>query len=191
MPVATVSALLAAIWVARARVAACRSAARDHAVDQAELAGAVGWDQFAGEKHLHGGFAANVAGQGDHGGGAEQADVDAGGGEAGGVGGDGEVGGGDQLAAGGGGDAMDLGDDRLGQVDDALHQAGAQREGGLVERAGRGGAQFAQVVAGAEGGAVGGEDHHADGRVVGDGLQGVRPAPPSGRSTGRCGRPGG
>ena len=60
----------------------------------------------------------------------------------------------------------------LGRRDDALHQAGAQREGGFVERAGRGGAQFAQVVAGAEGGAVGGDDDDADGVVVGDGLQG-------------------
>ena len=42
-----------------------------------------------------------------------------GGGEAGGVGGDGEIGGGNELAAGGGGDAVDLGDDRLRQSDDA------------------------------------------------------------------------
>ncbi len=101
---------------------------RDDAVDQAELAGAVGWDQVAGQQHLHRGLAADGSGQGDHRGGAEQADVDARRGEAGGVGGDGEVGGGDQLAAGGGGDAVDLGDDRLGQVDDALHQAGAEGE---------------------------------------------------------------
>ena len=113
---ATVSGLLAAIWVASARVAAGSSASGDDAVDQPELAGAGGRDHVAGQQHFHGGFAADVARQGDHRGGAEQADIDSGGGEAGGVGGDGEVGGGDQLAAGGGGDAVDLGDDRLGQA---------------------------------------------------------------------------
>ena len=150
--------------------------------------GAGGGDEVAGEQHLHGGLAADGSGEGDHGGGAEQADVDAGGGEAGGVGGDGEVGGGDELAAGGGGDAVDLGDDRLGQVDDALHQAGAEGEDCFVGGAGGGGADFPQVVAGAEGGAVGGEDDDVDGGVFGDGLRVRRPAPPSGRSTGRCGR---
>ncbi len=128
MPIATVSGLLAAIWVARARVACGQFGFGDDAVDQAEVAGSVGRDQVAGQQHLHCGLAADGSGQGDHGGGAEQADIDAGGGEAGGVGGDGEVGGGDQLAAGGGGDAVDLGDDRLGQADDALHQAGAEGE---------------------------------------------------------------
>src|SRR6202035_5490400 len=105
--------------------------------------------------HLHGGLAADGSAERDHGGGAEQADIHARCGEAGGVGGDGEVGGGDQLAAGGGGDAVDLGDDRLGKVDDALHQAGAEGEGAFVRLAGGDRADFLEVVTGAAGGAGG------------------------------------
>ena len=61
----------------------------------------------------------------DAGGGAEQANLHAGGGEGGGLGGDGQVAGGDELAAGGGGQALNLRDDRLGQQTDGLHDLGA------------------------------------------------------------------
>ncbi len=59
----------------------------------------------------------------------------------------------------------------FGQVDDALHQAGAQGEDGFVSCSGGVGADFPQVVAGAEGGAVGGEDDGVDGGVSGDGFE--------------------
>lgn len=144
----------------------------DGVVDEAVGLGGAGVDHVAEEEHFHGGLAGDGAGEGDHGGGAEEADVDAGGGEAGGVGGDGEVCGGDELAAGGGGDAVDAGDDGESGGGDGLHEAAALGEEGLVG-VGVGGLDFFEVVAGAEGRAVCGDDGDVDGAVlfeVGQGL---------------------
>ena len=80
---------------------------------------------------------ADRPGQGHSGGGAEQADLHAGGGEGSGLGGDGQIAGGDQLAARGGGQALHLGDHRLGQQADGLHNLGAQREDSGVASASR------------------------------------------------------
>ncbi len=148
---------------------------RHHAVDQADLAGAVGVDQVAGQQHFHRRLAAHGAAEGHHWGRAEQPDVDARRGEAGGLAGDGEVAGGDQLAAGGGGGAMHPRDDGFRERDDALHQAAAQREHRLVRGAGGGGAHLPHVVARAEGGTGGGDDHDVSGRVGRDaGERGVQ-----------------
>ncbi len=168
---ASVSGLFAAICPASAATASSSSDSGDDAVDQAQFAGAGGVDQIAGQQHLHGRFAADGAGQGDHGRGAEQADIHPGRGEARGVGGHREVAGGDQLAAGGGGDAVDPGDHRLGQAHDLQHQAGAGGEGLFIRGTVGAGAHFPQVVAGAEGRAGAGQHDRFDRRGFGDGGQ--------------------
>ena len=125
-----------------------------------------GRDGRAGEQHLHGLLGGgDGAGQGDAGSGAEEANLHAGGGEGGGLGGHGQVAGGDELASGGGGQALHLGDDRLGQQADGLHDLGAEGEDGGV---GFGVAvdYLVQVVAGAEHRAFGAQHHHPDGGVA-------------------------
>ena len=71
-----------------------------------------------------------------------------------------EIAGGDKLAAGGGSDAMHLGDHRLGQGHDGLHQLAAAMEDRVIDLALGLAAQFLQIMAGAEPGAGGGKDHH-------------------------------
>ena len=51
------------------------------------------------------------------------------------------------------------GDDRLRQFDDTRHQGAALVEQGIIGRAARIGADFLQVMAGAEGRAGGANDH--------------------------------
>jgi hypothetical protein len=118
-----------------------------------------------------------AAGERDGGGGAEQAEIDAVDAEAGGFAGHDQVAGAGKLAACGGGDALDLGDDGLGQGGDRLHHAGAAVEEGLESGAlppsgaVRKPLHLFQVVAGGEGLALGGEDHHADAVVGGEAVK--------------------
>ena len=72
---------------------------------------------------LQGPLAPDVAGDGHHRRVAEQPALAAGRGEAGGLGRDRQVAARHQLAAGGGRLALNLGDHRLGAVDDGLHEA--------------------------------------------------------------------
>ncbi len=79
-------------------------------------------------------------------------------------------------AAGGGGDAVDLGDDRLGQGGQRLHQRAAAGEeveeigGALIRRVARG-LHFLEVMPGAEGFARPGEHHRFDTLIRRDGRQ--------------------
>ena len=120
-----------------------------------------------GEQHFEGAFPADGAGEGDHRRGAEEADLHAGRGEGGVLGGDGEIAGGDQLAAGRGGDTLDFGDDGLRDGLELLHQLGADIEDAAVfvdVAAGH----LAEVVAGAEDLAGGGEDDGANLAIAAD-----------------------
>ena len=143
---------------------------RGDAADEAEVQGFLRRYGPAGEQHFHRLFGHHGAGYGHARGGAEQANLDARRGEGGGVGGHGNVASGDQLAAGGGGKSLYLGDDRLGQQADGFHHAGAGvKDGGVV--VGAAVEQLVEVVAGAEYGALGADDHDAGGGVVGDFVQ--------------------
>ena len=75
------------------------------------------------------------------------------------LGGERQVAAGDELAARGGGDAMDLGDDRLGQMQDGEHQFAAAPEDRLMARAARLAAQLLQVMPRAEARTRGGQYH--------------------------------
>ena len=77
-----------------------------------------------------------------------------------------EVAGGDELAARRGRDAVDLGDDRLGQGGDHLHDLGAAGEeigeiGAAPVGGGAAGLHLLQVVTGAEGAPRPPQDHDA------------------------------
>ena len=101
------------------------AARRDHVVDETDARGLLGRNHFAGEQHLHGGFARYVARQRYHRRRAEQTDIDAGGREFGRLRGDGEIATRHQLAAGRRRRGLDRGNDRLRQVDDLLHHGAA------------------------------------------------------------------
>ena len=144
---------------------------RNDAVDQPDTKRLFRRDHVAGQQHFHRRLAADGTAQRHHRRRAEQADIDARRRETGLIRCDGEVAGRHQLAAGGGGDAVHLGDHRLGQAGDRQHQPRALAEQPFVGIAARIGAHLFQIVAGAEGRAVAGDDHHLDAAVVGQLLK--------------------
>ena len=149
---------------------------RGNAVDKSHIAGAGGGKEFACCQHLERHSRGNLAGESDHWGGAEQANIHAVDAKARIFGRYDHVARGGELAAGGGGDAVDLRDHRLGQGGDALHQGGATGEkigegGGAFVGKGAGGLHFAQVVARAESATCAAQDDHADGPICGEAVQ--------------------
>src|ERR1035441_10685807 len=94
-------------------------------VDQSDTNRGFRIDQLAGQQHAHGGLAADIARQGDHGGRAKEPDVDSRRRKASILGGQGKIAGCNQLATGRGRNAMYLSDDRLRQTQDRQHDFGA------------------------------------------------------------------
>jgi len=125
-------------------------------VDQAQRLRLGGIDETTSGEHFKGRFAWDRAGEGDHGRGAEQADVHPVDAEFRSIRSDGHIAGGHKLAARSGGNAMDLRDNRLRQGLDPVHQrrtAGEERvEGGRAAIIGLSrGLHFFEVVTRAEG----------------------------------------
>ena len=144
------------------------------AVDKPKRLRAVCINEFARGQHFERGLARDIAGQRDHGGGTEQADVHAVHAKPCARGGNGKITGGHQLAPGGGGDTVHLGNHGLGQGGDGQHQPRAAikqigKGRGTPILCGAGGLNFTQVMARAKGFASTGQDDHADGGIGGDG----------------------
>jgi polyhydroxybutyrate depolymerase len=129
-----------------------------------------GVDELAGEQHLHGVLAGDVAGHAHHRRRAEHPDVDAGQGEARLGRGHRQVAHRHQLAARGGGDAVDAGDDRLGHLGEGHHHAAAGVEEGALPRGVAGvSAHLLEVVAGGEATPGGAQHHRPHRRIAGVG----------------------
>ncbi len=143
------------------------SVSRHRSVDQAPVGRGAGIDPLAGEQHLQGALAADGSAhrhhRGFHAGRAERRALL----------GEGEIAGGDQLAASGRGDPAHHGDDRLRNALDHAHQRDALVEDALIV-ARRPVDQLAEIMAGREDRAVGGQNDHPDVAALADVGQGAR-----------------
>ena len=131
-------------------------------VHQGELKRPTGIHLVAGEQHFHGMLTRHVSAQRHHRCRTEQSDVDPRCAELRALSGHGKITACNQLATGGTGDRMHLCDDRLGAMDDGLHQGCALFEQGgevgtaaIVIAAPR--RHFLQIVSGTECRTVGGK----------------------------------
>ena len=149
---------------------------------------------LAGQQHLHRRLARHGAGQRDGGRRAEQADIHAGRAEARAGRRHGQVAGRDELAAGGGGDALaprrspGCGSATTACITSRAAPWSASKKARPPSASARRGGDLAQVVAGAEGRALGGQITHAHARVRRDAGEGVAAALPSMREGERVAR---